>query len=353
MESKDEMTLIEAIRKRPAMYIGSTSIRGFNNLLRELINDIFEEFEADYFSVELIEKLNGKIIFKNLQKMIADDIAVNFRRREIPTLRGWEFAALNALSKNLELRLFDENGCVLLKQIFERGKLKQGEIKNQIYNPESFEIAFDLDDSIFEISNALNANYFFEEIRDLAYLHKGKTLIVIYPFADEVCKAVLKFENGLKDKLEIEKLKSWTNTFLDTYIENRFDNFFVEIAFGFMQCNKPFLISFANYHYTYENGTHVEALLKGVSKAIKKYIATHQLADRFIISKKAIKETLVAAIQIKMERPQFYGATRYKLASPEIITPLTNHIAELLFTKMEEDPKAVENLLNKFRQFEW
>lgn len=349
-KAANEITLIEAIRKRPAMYLGSTSIRGFNNLLRELINDIFDTTGAKYFSLELIEKFKGKIVFKNL-KNISDDAALSFSSGKHQLWRGFELAALNALSKYFEFRLFDENKDELSFQSFEKGELKQGEIKNQIYEADSFEITFDLDDSIFEITDFLNANFYFEEIRNLAYLHKGKTLALIYPFEDEICKAVFKFENGLKDRIEVEKLKGLGGTYFDTYFEKQFDGFFVEAAFGFREytVDEPFLISFVNEHYTHEEGSHVDGLLKGLTYGVMKHFQKHVLTQVYKISEKGMRENLIAAIHVKMNKPQFSGCVKNKLASPEIIEPLANHIADLLFEKIENDADSTAQIVRKFQ----
>jgi len=72
MAQNEELTFIEAVRKRPAMYVGSTSIRGFNHLLKPLTKDIFETTNADYFTFELLGEVKGKIVFKNFQKPISD-----------------------------------------------------------------------------------------------------------------------------------------------------------------------------------------------------------------------------------------------------------------------------------------
>src|SRR4051812_39608823 len=109
MKENENLNLIEAIRKRPAMYIGSTSIRGFNNLLKYLIKDIFNSTKTDYFSFEIFGNVRGKFNFKNLQKNISDNMALDLWTKSDGSYQGFEFAALNALSKTFEIKVFSNN----------------------------------------------------------------------------------------------------------------------------------------------------------------------------------------------------------------------------------------------------
>jgi DNA gyrase subunit B len=355
MTQEIQMEVIEAVRKRPAMYVGSTSIRGFNHILKGLVKDIFKATEANYFSFELIREVKGKIVFKNFQKPISDNAALEFQTLNDPNFQGFELVLLNALSKDFEFRVFDKKNDELFQQLFEEGKLKKGKIENKTYRANGFEFTFDLDNSIFEISEPMNANFYLEQIRNLAYLHKGKILEVIYSVDDKISNSIFKFENGLKDKIEVEKLKGHCGTYFDTYIEKTIEDFTFEAAFCFRETpvDESFLISYANYVHTHENGTHVNAFIKGIYQAVEQYVLNKQLEDVKITSSKAIWETLVAAIHIKMEKPLFEGSVKNKLINTKIVSPIVVSVSEILLQKMENDQKSAENLLSCFRRFEW
>jgi len=262
---------------------------------------------------------------------------------------------LNTLSKDFEFRAFGKNNDELFHQIFEKGELQKGEVKDQAYEAEKIEITFNLDDSIFEISEPLNANFYLEQIRNLAYLHKGKTLAVIYSVDDKISNSVFKFENGMKDKIDVEKLKGYCGTYFDTYIEKKFENFTFEAAFCFRETSvdESFLISYANCIHTHENGRHVSAFLKGICQAVEQYVLNKQLEDVKITSSEAILETLVAAIHIKMDKPHFEGSVKNKLINPEIVSPIVECISEIVIKEMEDDQKSAENILNCFRRFDY
>ena len=356
MEKYDEiMTLIEAIRKRPAMYTGSTSVRGFNNIIEHLIQDIFETTKANYFSFELLGKLKGIFTIKNLQQTISDNVALEISRKGSLFYLGYELAALNALSKHFELKVFDKESNKLFHQVFEKGEIKQGEINGKKYEADSYKITFDLDDSIFIIPEPLNGNFYLEQIRNLAYLHKGKTLELIYSVDAKTSNAIFKFENGMKDKIDVVKSKGFGGTFFDTYVEKTFENFTFEVAFCFRETpvDESFLISYANYIHTHENGRHVSAFLKGIVQAAKEYVLNKQIKDVKITSSEAILETLVAAIHIKMDKPCFEGAVKNKLINTEIVAPITEFISQIVIQKMEEDEKSAEDLINCFRRFDY
>lgn len=354
-EKIDLLTLNEAIRKHPAMYIGSTSIRGFVYLLRNIISNIFEETNAGYFSFEFLGGLQAKIVVKNIEKPIFDNAVTNPTwDKEKYEFGPYELPALNALSKEFNFEVYDKDGNLLVSQIYEKGELKEGEIKNLEYSAEKIELHYELDTSILEISEPLNPNFFIDEIKNLAFLYKEKIFEVKYQTKGEDCRVIFKFDNGLKDKIEIEKLKGLGDTIFNTYFEKQFDDFFIEAAFGFRAygVDESFIISYVNDHHTHENGTHVSGLLKGLTYGVMKYFQKHELTQKYKISEKGMKENLVAAIHVKMKKPQFSGCVRNKLASPEIIEPMTDFISELLFQKIENDAEATELLIRKFKIFD-
>lgn len=353
-EQENKTEFVEAVRKRPAMYIGSTSVRGFLNILREIVKDIFNSTETDYFSFELFGNFKGRFIFKNIQKTISDYSALTFYKLDDETYQGFELAVLNALSKSFEFEVFDKKENELFQQKFKKGELKKGKIEDKSFDADKIEITFDLDDSIFEISEPLNPNFYLEEIKNLAYLHKGKTFVIIYPVGNETCRAVFNFQNGLKDKVEVEKLKGLGGTYFDTYFEKDFENFSVEAAFAFREysVDEPFLISYVNEHYTHENGTHVNGLLKGLTYGVMKHFQKHELTQKYKISEKGMRENLIGAIHIKMEKPQFSGCVKNKLASPEIVEPLADYVSDLLFEKIENDAESTEKIVRKFKIFD-
>jgi DNA gyrase subunit B len=341
-----QLTWCGAVRKRPAMYIGSTYIKGFIHLLKSAAIQSFSVFNSNRVSFEITGEMSGKISILNCKNAIKDNI------NEELQIFGFEFAALNALSEKYEFVLFGKDKNNIQKQVYYQGILESGIVEGKEISADSLEINFKLDETIwetFKIEPELVSDIF----KEVAFLHKNKILEIKYSVKDELCKIIYSFENGLQNKIEIEKNKGLGSTIFDTWFEVELENCFVEAAFGFREysVDESYLKSYANDHYTHEGGTHVEGLLKGLTYGVMKHFQKHELTQKYKISEKGMRENLVAAIQIRMEKPMFSGCVKNKLANSEIIEPIANYVADLLFQKIENDQESTEKLVRKFQIF--
>ena len=345
--SAEDITVLEwreAVRKRPAMYVGSTYIQGLIHLLKSVTIYPFSSFDSDRVSFEITGETSGKFKILNIKNHIKDNINEDLH------LFGCDFPLLNALSEKYEFRLFDKDENEISKQVYQQGILESGRVEETEILADGLEINFKLDETIwetFKIEPELVSDIF----KEIAFLHKNKILEINYSVKDEPCKIIYIFENGLQNKIEIEKNKGLGSTIFDTWFEVQLENCFVEAAFGFREysVDEPYLKSYVNDHYTHEGGTHVEGLLKGLTYGVMKHFQKHELTQKYKISEKGMRENLVAAIQIRMEEPMFSGCVRNKLASSQIIEPIANHVADLLFQKIENDPESTEKLVRKFQ----
>lgn len=103
------------------------------------------------------------------------------------------------------------------------------------------------------------------------------------------------------------------------------------------------------HSYAPENGTHIDAFLKGLTYGVMKYFQKYELTDTYKISEKGMKENLIAILNIRMAAPVFSGCVKNKLANFEIIEPIANEIATLFFNKIEADKAATQKLIQKFK----
>lgn len=357
-ENSEVLSWREAVRKRPAMYVGSTGVQGFNHILKEFFASFYTHidtskfnhtlpkiiFDAEKFSFEITGKQSGVFRLEKPKNKIPANISESLH------IHGFDFAILNALSQNYEFRLFDKNQNLILQQIYEKGILQSGIIDENEYDCESLEIKFALDSTIWD-DFEINPHFVSGIIQELAFLNKDKTFELKYSVGKDACRVIYKFENGLRDKIEIEKNKGLGSTFFDTWFVAELENCLVEAAFGFREysVDEPYLKSYANNHYTHEDGTHVEGLLKGLTYGVMKYFQKHELTQKYKISEKGMKENLVGAIHVQMKEPMFSGCVKNKLASSQIIEPIANYIAELLFEKIENDVESTAKLVRKFQ----
>lgn len=338
------------IRKRPGMYVGQLNIGGFINTFKEILSDMFDKSDASSLDITLIGQTKMILSFNDCSLPICDNMLTNIYE---PIKRRHHIALyfLVALTERFDFTLFNENDDRILHKIFTKGLLTKGEFEEKTYHPNKIIIDFELDETIWKIDTFWNENFFLEEIRNFAYFHKKRKFRFNYSVDNEPCHIVFQFPNGLLDRLYLEKPKGYGNIFFDTSMAIEFDGFSVDIAFAFreLDIDEVFLKSFVNDSYTHEGGTHVEAVLKGITYGIMKYFQKHELTNDYKISQKAVKAHLLALINIHIETPIFGGCVRNYLTNPEIITRLSDYIANEFYQKIETDSKSREQLIRRFR----
>lgn len=352
----------EAIRKRPAMYTGSTQIQGFEHLLRDLFASFYKYadidnssfrppvffFEAERISLEILGKQSGIFRFEKPNRKIPANISENLKF-------GFDLAILNALSLNYEFRLFDQNHTLLLKQIYQQGILQHGIVEETEYSFDTMEIKFTLDSEIWE-EFKINPYYIAEIIKELAFLNEDKTFELKYSVGGEDCRIIYQFPNGLKDLVQINGTRGWGSLIYLTELQYKSEDFSADICFSFhdYSVNEPLFKSFVNNHYTHEGGIHVKALLSGIGKALKKFIKEHKPDDFFVITNQTISSSLVGAIHLKMKHPSFEGSIKNKLNNPQIVEPISELVFKKFYEKLENQPEAaIDFVCHKFAEIHW
>jgi DNA gyrase/topoisomerase IV subunit B len=331
----------ENIRERAGMYIGSVDAKGFMELIRGLLSQTFLNAKPNYFHFELKEKSSGKIIFKNIQGGLKDSWATEHVDLNSPF---WmEALVLNALSSEFNIKFFDKKGNQLVEQKFEKGKLKKGEVENKKLDCNSVEVDFKLDEGIWKADFEWNTNYIFHQIKDFAYLYKRVKFEIKYKLNEEPCLIIYHFKNGLKDKIDIERLNGLCQSYFMTYLEEKLNDFCLELAFAFRDnsVDAGFLKSYVNDHHTHQGGTHHKGLIKGLRMALKKYVKEKQLDQKYSFSKNKITSHLIAALNLKLDAPVFEGCTKNMLGSLEVSNNFyeqlkaNNELAKKLLWKFE------------------
>ncbi len=349
-----QLTWLEAVRKRPAMYVGSTGLQGFINILKGFFANFYSYiekhklFEAENLSFEIIGKQSGVLVFDKLKFKISSDINENLMSHV------FEFAVLNALSKNYECRLFDEDKNEIFQQIYHQGIWQSVSVDKKEYFGETLEIKFVLDLTIWE-EFEINPHFVAEIIEELAFLNKNKTFELKYSVNNESCRIIYQFENGLRDLIKIKGFKGFGPTVFVSELEYKSDEFSADICFSFWDysINEPFFKSFVNNLYTHEGGTHKKALLSGIGKALKKYAKDFKPNDFFVITEQTILSRLIGAIHLKMKQPNFEGSTKNKLANEEIITPVSDFVFENVYEKLRSDEETANSVIRHFYEIHW
>ena len=360
-----ELTILdwrEAVRKRPAMYVGSTGIQGFINLLKGFFASFYQYldtssfangrcvriFDAEMFSFEITGKRSGIFRFEKLKVQIPSNINENLQ-----TI-GFDFPVLNALSQKYEFTLFDKDEKEIFKQVYEQGILQIGKVDEKEYHPDTLEIKFEMDSSIWD-EFEINPHFVAEVIEELAFLNKNKTFELKYSVNNESCRIVYQFENGLRDLIKIKGFKGIGPTIFGTEVEYQSENYSADICLSFWDysINEPFFKSFVNNLYTHEGGTHKKALLLGIGNALKKYVKEHKPNDFFVITNRTILSCLIGGIHLKMKHPGFEGSTKNKLANKEIIKSISDFVFEKVYEKLKSDEETAKKVIRHFYEIHW
>lgn len=364
---------LEAVRKRPGMYIGTTSERGLHHLVWEIVDNSVDEALAGYCN-----KIEVKILPDNIIEVVDNgrgiptDIHPKYGKSALEIvltvlhaggkfendnykvsggLHGVGVSVVNALSEWLEVEVRKEGNVYYQK--YHRGKPEE-DVKI-IGSCEASEhgttVRFKADGDIFE---TLVYNYFTlsNRLKELAYLNRGLTIVLSDLRKDEKKEEIYKFDGGILDFLnEIVKEEA---TIIDKpfYVSSEQDNVGVDVTFTYTTSQNEVIYSFVNNINTHEGGTHVQGFRTALTKVINDVgKAQGLLKDKDgKLMGNDIREGVVAIVSTKIPQPQFEGQTKGKLGNSEVSGIVNSIVSSSLKIFLEDNPAitkiVVEKILN-------
>ncbi len=356
---------IEAVRKRPAMYIGDTSTRGLHHLVYEVVDNSIDEASAGYCdkikvtihsdnSVSVEDNGRGIPvgIHKKLKKPALEVVLTTlhaggkFDHRVYKVsggLHGVGVSCVNALSEWLEAEVKREGK--VYHQSFERGKTKTklkviGKAKTT-----GTKITFKPDTGIFTVSE-FSFDLLSQRLRELAFLNKTVEIILANEHTEK--EAVFKFKGGIVSFIEyLNRNKDPLHKKI-IFFQKEKDGITVEGALQYNNAYKENIYSFANNINTIEGGTHLSGFKTALTRALNQYAKGKNLLKNLNnISGDDAREGICAVISVKIPNPQFEGQTKTKLGNSEV-EGLVNSIAfEALSSFFEETPSVVNKIVQK------
>jgi len=358
---------LEAVRKRPGMYIGDTSVKGLHHLIYEVVDNSIDEAMAGYAN-EIKIKVNkdGSVIISDNGRGIPVDI---HPQEKIPAatvvltvlhaggkfdnktykvsggLHGVGVSVVNALSKKLIMTI-KRNGKIY-KQEFERGKpITDLEVIGNT-NRTGTTIQFWPDEKIFETTE-FKSDILRKRLKELAYLNPNIT--IYFENENDSIKEVYHFEGGIKDFVKTLSKKEYVTDVI-YYNEHYSDEekaLDVEVALCYDSGYDEKVLSFVNNIRTPDGGTHESGFKTGLSKAIINYINKNmKIKENIKITGDDVKEGLDAIVSIKMSEPQFEGQTKGKLGS-SYVKPIVQKVTyEYLTRYFEENPSIAKTIAEK------
>lgn len=360
---------LEAVRKRPGMYIGSVSVRGLHHLVYEIVDNCVDEALAGYCTEINIEIEPGNIIcVEDNGRGIPIDIHPKTKISAAETvytklhaggkfggdsgykvsggLHGVGASVVNALSEWTEVTIQRDGGIHQMR--FEKGKTVQPLTKIGESDKTGTKVRFFADGTIFE---TLEYEYDVLEtrFREIAFLTKGlKINITDLRDEENIKKAEFCFEGGLSSFVEfLSKNKEKIHS-KPIYIEKDGD-VPVEIAFQYTTAYSENIYTFVNNINTIEGGTHLEGFKRGLTKAFNDYARSHNLIkekDPNLLGED-IREGITAVVSVKVKEPQFEGQTKTKLGNSNVTGIVSSMVNEALSTFLEENPGVGKAILEK------
>ncbi|HHV37538.1 MAG TPA: DNA topoisomerase (ATP-hydrolyzing) subunit B [Candidatus Cloacimonetes bacterium] len=357
---------LEAVRKRPAMYIGGTGERGLHHLVYEVVDNSIDEALAGHCDeIKVTIKTDGSIEIDDNGRGIPVDIQ---KDAGVPALQvvltvlhaGGKFdqnsykvsgglhgvgvSVVNALAEWLEANV--HTGGKEYRMRFERGKpVSKLETIGKTDRHGTI-IRFKPDADIFETVD-FSFDYLTVRLRELAFLNKGVRILLTDERSDRVHD--FRYEGGINSFVEYLNQNKKLLFPNPIYIFYEREGMEFEISIQYNEGYQENIFSFANNINTIEGGTHLSGFKRGVTSAINAYIRNNDLLKNEKVSPNGddIREGMTAVISVKISNPQFEGQTKTKLQNTEVEGIVGSAIYENLLTYLEENPAVARNITQK------
>ena len=361
---------LEAVRKRPGMYIGSVSIRGLHHLVYEIVDNAVDEALAGYCNHIIVKILPGNVIsVEDNGRGIPVDIHPKTHISAAETvytilhaggkfggdsgykvsggLHGVGASVVNALSEWTKVTIAKDGGLYEMK--FERGKTVEPLTRIGDTDKTGTKVEFFADGTIFE---TLNYDYsvLAERLRETAFLTKGLAIDFIDERnPEEKQENHYLAEGGLKSFVQFLNEKREVINKEPIYIERNDSGVPIEIAIQYTTSYNENILSFVNNINTIEGGTHLEGFKRGLTKTFNDYARSHNiLKDKDPnLSGDDTREGLTAVVSVKVKDPQFEGQTKTKLGNSEITGMVQAALIDGLTAFLEENPGVANTILKK------
>ena len=361
---------LEAVRKRPGMYIGSTSARGLHHLVYEIVDNAVDEALAGFCDTiyVTINKDNSVTVIDNGRGI---PVGIN-HKAGLPAvevvftvlhaggkfggggykvsggLHGVGASVVNALSNWLEVEIYHEGK--VYQQRYERGKVMEkltviGDCEEE---KTGTKVTFLPDDTIFE-TTIFDFNVLKQRFREMAFLTKGLKIVLKDDREEEPKERTFHYEGGIKEFVTYLNRSATPLYEQIIYCEGMVNNVSVEVAMQHNDSYSDNTYGFVNNITTPEGGTHVVGFRNAITKTFNEYARKNKLLrdNEPNLSGEDIREGLTAIISVKIEDPQFEGQTKQKLGNSEARGAVDNVVSKQLEIFLEQNPAVGKIIVEK------
>lgn len=360
---------LEAVRKRPGMYIGDTGVRGLHHCVYEIVDNSVDEALAGYCTkieviihmdnsvtvidngrgvptdIHPVEKISAaEVVYTKLHaggKFNEDDGAYKVSGG----LHGVGAAVVNALSKWVKVEI-KKHGKVHLIEFSRGNTTKKLEVIGSCpLNETGTKVTFKADNEIFE-THEYNYDTLSNRFREMAFLNKGLNISILDERTSQ--SENFHFDGGLQEFV-VYLNRAKTPIHKDpVYIFERKDNYEIEIAMQWTDGYSETTMSYANNISTPEGGTHISGFKTALTRVMNHYMKDNNfLKDKMTITGDDMREGLTAIVSVKLTNPQFEGQTKSKLGNSEVEGIVNSLVGEALKRYLEENPSVGKVIIRK------
>jgi DNA gyrase subunit B len=368
--SADQIKVLEgldAVRKRPAMYIGSTSVDGLHHLVYEVVDNSVDEHMAGFGeTIEVMIHIDGSVtVIDNgrgiptgmhpTQKKSAAEVALTvlhaggkFEQGAYTVsggLHGVGISVVNALSEWLELEIWQDGQ--VFEQRYERGKPEAPLKDTGITKRRGTKVRFKPDGQIFETLD-FSFDVLAQRLRELAFLNKGLSITLKDERKEPAKEQVFLYKGGIVSFVEhLNEAK--TPLHKPIYVKVEKAEMILEVALQYNDSYAENLFSFANNINTREGGTHLVGFKAALTRTINNYANANDLLKKETESLTGddVREGLTAVVSVKVRNPQFEGQTKAKLGNSEVKGVVETAVNDKLGAYFEENPPVARKIIGK------
>ncbi|MBD3582687.1 DNA topoisomerase (ATP-hydrolyzing) subunit B [Flavobacterium selenitireducens] len=364
---------MEHVRMRPSMYIGDVGVRGLHHLVYEVVDNSIDEAmggHCDTISVAINE--DGSVTVEDNGRGIPVDMhekegvsALEVVMTKIGAggkfdkdsykvsggLHGVGVSVVNALSEHMKSEVFRDGKSY--EQEYERGKSLYPVKQTGTADKRGTRQTFWPDPQIFQQTTEFSYDTLAARMRELSFLNKGVTITFTDKrevdengdfrsetfFSTEGLKEYIRYLDGNREPIMAGVVS----------MENEKGEIPVEVALIYNTSYSENIFSYVNNINTHEGGTHLQGFRMGLTRTLKKYADASGLLDKlkFEITGDDFREGLTAIISVKVQEPQFEGQTKTKLGNREVVSPVSQAVAEMLENYLEENPNDAKIIVQK------
>ncbi len=354
---------LEAVRKRPAMYIGDTGEHGLHHLVYEIVDNSIDESMAGHCkNIDVVIKKEGSVLVKDdgrgipveehesgvsalevvLTKLHAGGKFDKDSYKVSGGLHGVGISVVNALSEWMDVEV-QRNGAIHFQR-FRRGTPEHEMKITGTTDKAGTQVIFKPDKEIFS-TVTFEYDRLASRLRELAFLNAGLN-ISIFDERDEKNKETFHYEGGIKSFVKyLNRNKTILHSIV--YFKKEEENVEVEISLQYTDAYSANILTFVNNINTIEGGTHLSGFKSALTRTINDYISSNKLSKEEKLAGNDLNEGLTAVINVKVPEPQFEGQTKTKLGNNNVKGIVERVVNEQLKYYLDENPAEAKSIVEK------